>query len=157
MDEKDKLIADQGMQIVLIHRELKSITEYIQNVEKSLTVISTIDKTLITQQAILEAQERRLQILERELADQRLAAMNIANDHSARIQSLRDQARDDRYANQQAFLAKIEEVIKASADRDKEKETRVRALENWRWYILGIMAAAGLALTGVPWKIIFTQ
>jgi len=157
MDEKDKLIADQGMQIVLIHRELKSLTSYIENVDKSLSILGTLDKTLLTQQTILEAQDRRIQNLERDLSEHRNALTSLSNDHSSRIQSLRDQTRDDRYSNQQAFLAKIDEVIKASAEREKEKEGRVRALENWRWYILGIMAAAGLALTGVPWKIIFAN
>lgn len=37
------------------------------------------------------------------------------------------------------------------------EEERIRALENWRWYVLGIMFAIVFFLSGVPWKVIFTN
>ena len=38
-------------------------------------------------------------------------------------------------------------------ESDKDKETRIKALESWRWYVLGIVFAIGFALSGIPWKI----
>lgn len=154
MDEKDKIIADQGTQIVLIHSELKSITAYIENVEKSLSVLGSMDKTIITQQSILESQERRLAQLERENAESHTFYHNMQTEFGNRIQGLKDQSRDDRYTGQQLVVQKLEELGRTFDKRFEEKELRVRALENWRWYILGIMAAAGLVLSGIPWKVV---
>lgn len=157
MDEKDRTVMDQATQIVLIHRELKSILDHLESLDKVLAMIPSMDKTLNTQQNILESQERRLLTLEKENADMRSFWMNAQNDANSRIQGIRDQLRDDRYAGQQQIVDKLTDLATKFDDRFKEKEDRIRHLENWRWYIIGIMAAAGLALTGVPWKIIFAQ
>ena len=157
MDEKDRTVMDQGTQIVLIHHELQAFKDHLENLDKVLAMIPSMDKTLNTQQNILESQERRLLILEKENADMRSFWMNAQNDANSRIQGLRDQLRDDRYSDQQAIVEKLNDLVGKFDVRFKEKEDRIRQLENWRWYIIGIMAAAGLALTGVPWKIIFAQ
>lgn len=158
MDEKDRTVMDQGTQIVLIHRELQAIKDHLENLDKVLAMIPSMDKTLNTQQNILESQERRLLILEKENADMRSFWMNAQNDANSRIQGLRDQLRDDRYSDQQAIVEKLNDLVGKFDVRFKEKEDRIRQLENWRWYIIGIMAAAGLIVPeGVPWKIIFAQ
>ena len=40
---------------------------------------------------------------------------------------------------------------------EEDKETRIKALESWRWYVLGIVFAIGFALSGIPWKIVFSN
>jgi uncharacterized protein (DUF3084 family) len=145
MMNEDKNVGAQNTQIALIHRELKSIADHLSNLDKILTMIPIMDKTLTTQQNILESQERRLLMLEKENTD-------VHN----RIQSLKDQLRDDKFTNQQTIVDKLDNLVSVFETKFKEKEDRIRQLENWRYYILGIIAAGGLLLSGIPWKIVFS-
>lgn len=43
--------------------------------------------------------------------------------------------------------------ISRLAENDKEKENRIKALESWRWYLVGLGFAIMFVVSGIPWKI----
>lgn len=155
MDDKDKIINEQGMQIVLIHRDIKSMTDIIVNIEKTLSTLVVLDRTLLQHQATMDGMERRLVLMEREYTDMRQFHITMTNDMNTRLQVLKDSSNDARNLSQKEIMLKLEEIVKNTDSAFKDKDERIRSLESWRWYLLGIMVAAGFFISGIPWQMIF--
>lgn len=147
----------EATEIAVLHHELKTISNRLEKFEAVQQQLATMSIDILTLKNTTANHDRRIGLIDNELAGIRAAQLNMQSDLSNRIQNLRDELREHRYTGQTDILAKMDALIKTHEDRFKEKEDRIRALENWRWYIIGIMAAAGLVFTGIPWKIVFAQ
>lgn len=157
MDEVTKTVNDLTTQIILINRDIKQLADNYTSLTSKLEDIKSHEKTVNALQAILDSYERRLSILEREYSEFRQFALNVQNDFTNRMQTVKDTARDQQTASAKEILDKLNELNKDIKASFSDYDERVRALESWRWYVLGIVFAVAFFLSGVPWKIIFTQ
>lgn len=157
MDEVTKTVNDLTTQIILINRDIKQLADNYTSLTSKLEDIKSHEKTVNALQAILDSYERRLSILEREYSEFRQFALNVQNDFTNRMQTVKDTARDQQTASAKEILDKLNELNKDIKSSFSDYDDRVRALESWRWYVLGIVFAVAFFLSGVPWKIIFTQ
>lgn len=157
MDEVTKTVNDLTTQIILINRDIKQLADNYTSLTSKLEDIKSHEKTVNALQAILDSYERRLSILEREYSEFRQFALNVQNDFTNRMQTVKDTARDQQTASAKEILDKLNELNKDIKASFSDYDDRVRALESWRWYVLGIVFAVAFFLSGVPWKIIFTQ
>ena len=51
-------------------------------------------------------------------------------------------------------LSHLNSEVKENTTDIRALEQRLSALENWRWYVLGIFLALGIFLSGIPWKVV---
>lgn len=154
--DTDKIVQDQGTQIALIHRELKTITDSLALIHKELGDVRNIDKTITTQAATIEGLTHRLSAVERDSSDFRHIYTNMQTDIISRIQGVKDSTREDRKEDTKEILEKIEELSEKTDKAFKDSNARLSALENWRWYLLGAIAVLVFIAAGIPWQIIFT-
>ena len=157
MDDLAKTVNEHATQIVLINRDIKQLSDNFVSIMSKLDEIKGHERTVTTLQAILDSYERRLSILEREYADFRTFSLNIQNDMNNKMQAIKDTAREQQSASSTDIIKKLDDLSEKSDNKFDEKEERIRALENWRWYVLGIVFAVAFFLSGVPWKVVFSN
>lgn len=154
MDDLAKTVNEHATQIVLINRDIKQLSDNFVSIMSKLDEIKGHERTVTTLQAILDSYERRLSILEREYADFRTFSLNIQNDMNNKMQVIKDTAREQQSASSTDIIKKLDDLSEKFDNKFDEKEERIRALENWRWYVLGIVFAVAFFLSGVPWKVV---
>ena len=157
MDDLAKTVNEHATQIVLINRDIKQLSDNFVSIMSKLDEIKGHERTVTTLQAILDSYERRLSILEREYADFRTFSLNIQNDMNNKMQVIKDTAREQQSASSTDIIKKLDDLSEKFDNKFDEKEERIRALENWRWYVLGIVFAVAFFLSGVPWKVVFSN
>lgn len=157
MDDLTKTVNEHATQIVLINRDIKQLSDNFVSIMSKLDEIKGHERTVTTLQAILDSYERRLSILEREYADFRTFSLNIQNDMNNKMQAIKDTAREQQSASSADIIKKLDDLSEKFDNKFDEKEERIRALENWRWYVLGIVFAVAFFLSGVPWKVVFSN
>lgn len=157
MDDLAKTVNEHATHIVLINRDIKQLSDNFVSIMSKLDEIKGHERTVTTLQAILDSYERRLGILEREYADFRTFSLNIQNDMNNKMQVIKDTAREQQSASSTDIIKKLDDLSEKFDNKFDEKEERIRALENWRWYVLGIVFAVAFFLSGVPWKVVFSN
>ena len=157
MDDLAKTVNEHATHIVLINRDIKQLSDNFVSIMSKLDEIKGHERTVTTLQAILDSYERRLSILEREYADFRTFSLNIQNDMNNKMQVIKDTAREQQSASSTDIIKKLDDLSEKFDNKFDEKEERIRALENWRWYVLGIVFAVAFFLSGVPWKVVFSN
>ena len=154
MDDLAKTVNEHATQSVLINRDIKQLSDNFVSIMSKLDEIKGHERTVTTLQAILDSYERRLSILEREYADFRTFSLNIQNDMNNKMQVIKDTAREQQSASSADIIKKLDDLSEKFDNKFDEKEERIRALESWRWYVLGIVFAVAFFLSGVPWKVV---
>lgn len=157
MDDLAKNVNEHATHIVLINRDIKQLSDNFVSIMSKLDEIKGHERTVTTLQTILDSYERRLSILEREYADFRTFSLNIQNDMNNKMQVIKDTAREQQSASSTDIIKKLDDLSEKFDNKFDEKEERIRALENWRWYVLGIVFAVAFFLSGVPWKVVFSN
>lgn len=157
MDDLAKQVNELTTQIILINRDIKQLADNYTSLNSKLEDTKSHERTMLTLQSLIESQERRILILEREYADFRTFTLNVQNDFSKRVQDTKDAAREQDAASAKEILETLKAMDEKMTEKFVAEEERIRALENWRWYVLGIMFAIAFFLSGVPWKVIFTN
>lgn len=157
MDDLAKQVNELTTQIILINRDIKQLADNYTSLNSKLEDTKSHERTMLTLQSLIESQERRILILEREYADFRTFTLNVQNDFSKRVQDTKDTAREQDAASAKEILETLKAMDEKMTEKFVAEEERIRALENWRWYVLGIMFAIVFFLSGVPWKVIFTN
>jgi hypothetical protein len=71
-----------------------------------------------------------------------------------KMQANKDTAREQQTASSADIIKKLDDLSEKFDNKFDEKEERIRALESWRWYVLGIVFAVAFFLSGVPWKVV---
>lgn len=157
MDESLKTENDLKTQIVLMNRDIKLLVDNYTLILSRLDDMRSQEKAVTSMQNIIDSYERRLSILEREYSEFRQFALNVQTDFTNRMQLVKDTARDQQTASAKEILDKLDGINRDIKGSFNEIEERVRSLESYRWYFFGIIAAVSLFLSGIPWKIIFTN
>lgn len=157
MEDLAKQVNELTTQIILINRDIKQLADNYTSLNSKIEDTKAHERHILTLQSLIDSQERRIVILEREYADFRNFTMGVQNDFAKRLQDSKDAAREQDAASAKEIIDMLKLMDEKMTDKFTEKEDRIRALENWRWYVLGIVFAVAFFLSGVPWKVIFTN
>jgi len=99
------------------------------------------------QEAILESAERRLTMLEENIAKQTEEELSYRKELRQSLEDMKNQTVKERDKRHKEVLDSIQNVHETLISKLDKQDKRITALENWRWYILGATGALVFLLT----------
>jgi chromosome segregation ATPase len=141
--------------IALIKKDIRQIERVFKKVDDAIGQMSEILKTLAVQETVLENNEKRLDLLEQKMILHTEEESKARDEFRKELQEIKDTNRDDREKNHKELIDALATMHKDLTSKLDTQDKRIRDLENWRWYILGISAVLLLAITQFPWASFF--
>jgi len=152
--------SDLKTDIALIKKDVKQIEKFFDKVDAVMTEMSDMTKSLAVQQQILEHFSSKLEDLEERMEEHKAEDIERTRVLHKRLAEYRDSSKEDhkrlsdqsaenrKLRNQEimAELAKLNGNLETRMDdlkrNTEDQETRIRKIENAKWWLIG--AAAGL-------------
>lgn len=141
--------------IALIKKDINQIEKVFKKVDDAIGQMSEILQALAVQETILENNEKRVSLVEQRM----LAHLETEEKHRKEleedIESIKEDAREDRERRHKELMKCLNGMNESLNEKLDTQDKRIRALENWRWYVLGGTAVIMLILIKFPWTILF--
>jgi len=145
--EKTNLETD----IAVIKTDIKAINKFFGRVESSLDLMSVLQQQVAVQAETLKFQGTKLEDIEEVCTSYKKEESVRLNVLSDRLEEYRRMARDDhqklseaaaekRVANNNEILERLDKMERSLHERITQQTKRINALENWRYYMMGISA-----------------
>jgi DNA repair exonuclease SbcCD ATPase subunit len=149
--------------VALIKKDIKQIERFFSKFDTALESMSEISQKVAVQGEVLKNTVDKLQDLDERMGEHRQEDIERTNIISERLEAYRSSSREDH-----ARLA--ETSAKNRAERNKEimselhkmngslekrltvLDDRIKMLEQWKWYIMGLGAVIVFILANIPWK-----
>jgi len=141
--------------IALIKHDIRQIERVFKKVDDAISQMSEILKTIAVQETILENQEKRLSIVEQKMILHITEETRARDEFKKELQDIKESNRDDREKNHKELMSVLTNMHADINTKLEKQDKRIRDLENWRWYMIGIGAILLLIITKFPWAIIF--
>jgi DNA repair ATPase RecN len=141
--------------IALIKHDIRQIERVFKKVDDAISQMSEILKTIAVQETILENQEKRLSIVEQKMILHITEETKARDEFKKELQDIKESNRDDREKNHKELMSVLTNMHADINTKLEKQDKRIRDLENWRWYMIGIGAILLLIITKFPWAIIF--
>ena len=153
--------------IALIKKDIANMNKFFGRVETTIDMMGELTKDVAVRNEILEHTKQKLDDVEKMCDDHRrtdLLALNVMSDRleeyrrSAREdhQRLADHNADKRIKASKEIIDRIDSMEKALHARMNETTKKINALENWRYYIMGVGGALMLLLAKLNWPGLFS-
>lgn len=141
--------------IALIKKDINQIERVFKKVDDAIGQMSEILQSLAVQETILENNEKRISLVEQRIIAHIESEEKLRRDLEEDIESIKTDAREDRERRHKEVIECLNNMNKSITEKLDKQDRRIRDLENWRWYILGIGAVLIFILTKFPWTILF--
>lgn len=141
--------------IALIQKDVKQIEHVFKKVDYAVEQMSEILKTIAVQENVLENNERRVSVLEETLKRHHEDEEKFRKEFGHKFDEMKESAQKERERRHRELLVSIENLNKSMSEKLEKQDKRIQALENWRWYILGIGAVLLFILNKLPWALLF--
>lgn len=152
--------------IALIKADLKSMNKFFGRVENSLEMMTELSKNVAVQNEILDNTKEKLEDVERLCEDTKRTdelRMNVLSD---RLEEYRRSSRADheklaahnaekRATSNKEILEKLEQMEGQLHNRINDQTKRINALENWRYYMMGVGFVIILLVARINWPSLF--
>jgi CRISPR/Cas system CSM-associated protein Csm2 small subunit len=76
-------------------------------------------------------------------------------DLNTKLEDMKTTAQQERERRHKEVIEAITKSHEALGKKIDQQDKRIRALENWRWYVLGVAAVIMLIITKFPWSALF--
>jgi len=153
--------------IALIKADLKSMNKFFGRVENSLEMMAELSKNVAVQNEVLDNTKDKLEDVEKLCEETKRTdelRMTVLSD---RLEEYRRSAREDhqRLADHNAskrtdsvkeILDRLDQMEKQLHQRINDQTKRVNALENWRYYMMGMGFVIVLLVARVNWPSLFS-
>jgi hypothetical protein len=153
--------------IALIKADLKSMNKFFGRVENSLEMMAELSKNVAVQNEILDNTKEKLEVVERLCEDTKRTdelRMNVLSD---RLEEYRRSSRADheklavhnaekRATSNKEVLEKLEQMESQLHNRINDQTKRINALENWRYYMMGVGFVIILLVARINWPSLFS-
>jgi phosphoenolpyruvate carboxylase len=160
--EKDNWETD----IRLIQSDIKQINKFFGKVEKSIDSMSELSKNVAVQSEILDFTKAKLEDVERLCEDTRRTDEMRMTVLSDRLEEYRRSAREDhqkladhnatkRTSSNKEILDKLNAIETGLHQRINEQNKKIGALENWRYYMMGVGAVLMFLMAKLNWPDMF--
>jgi rubrerythrin len=141
--------------IALIKHDIRQIERVFKKVDDAISQMSEILKTIAVQETILENQEKRLSIVEQKMILHITEETRARDEFKKELQDIKESNRDDREKNHKELMSVLTNMHADINTKLEKQDKRIRDLENWRWYMIGIGAILLLIITKFPWAALF--
>jgi len=151
----DNEINNLKTDIALIQKDVKQIERVFKKVDDAVGQMSDIFKTMAVQEMVLENTEKRIHSAEETFKKHNEEVEAFRKEMNLKLEDIKDTAQKERQARHVELLASIENLNKNLSEKLDKQDKRIQALENWRWYILGIAVVFLFILNKLPWAVLF--
>jgi hypothetical protein len=141
--------------IALIQKDVKQIERVFQKVDNAVQQMAEIHKALAVQENILENNEKRISIVEDKLIKHNEDELIFRKELNSKLEDMKTVSQIERERRHKEVLESIEKLNKNMSEKLDKQDKRISALENWRWYLLGIGAVLLFILNKIPWAALF--
>lgn len=141
--------------IALIQKDVKQIERVFQKVDNAVEQMSDIFKTLAVQEMVFENTDKRVSNIEENFKKHNEEEEAFRKELNLKLEDMKDTAQKERNARHAELLASIQCLNDNLSEKLDKQDERIKTLENWRWYLLGIGAVILLILNNIPWSILF--
>ena len=141
--------------IALIQKDVKQIERVFQKVDNAVERMAEIHKALAVQENILENNEKRISIVEDKLIKYNEDEIEFRKELSNKLEDMRTSDRLEREKRHKELLESIEKMNKGVSEKLDKQDKRISALENWRWYMVGIGFVIIFIINKIPWTSFF--
>lgn len=154
--------------IALIKKDIKQIERFFTKIDEAVNVMSDITKNLAVQEAVMKGTQEKLDFLDSKIEDHtkvdlegRLAIkekLEDARDEFRReLSSITEKTSSQFETKEDEILEKIEELSKTINEKMNTQDRRIRSLENYKWYIMGIGGVVVFLATYLPFLDLFNK
>ena len=152
--------------IALIKSDIKVINKYFEKVDTSLDILSELQKTVAAQSVTLKFQGDKLDDVEEVCNSYKKEESLRLTVLSDRLEEYRRMAREDhqrltesnqtkRDASNKEILDKLDKMERSLHERITQQTKRINALENWRYYMMGVGAVLIFLVAKLNWPQLF--
>ena len=141
--------------IALIQKDVKQIETIFRKVDDAVCQMTEILKTIAVQENILENNEKRVTTLEESIKKHNDDEVQFRKELTTKFDDMKETSQKERERYHRELLDSIENMNKNMSEKLETQDKRIQALENWRWYILGIGAVLLFLINKLPWAIFF--
>lgn len=141
--------------IALIQKDVKQIENIFKKVDNAVGQMSEILKTIAVQENILENNERRVSTLEETIKKHNEEEEQFRKELTQKFDDMKETSQKERERRHREVLDSIENLNKSMTEKLENQDKRIQALENWRWYLLGIGAVLLFIVNKIPWETFF--
>ena len=152
--------------IALIKSDIKQINKFFGRVETSLEIVAQLQQQVAVQAETLKFQGDKLEDVEdicTSYKKEEAVRLNVLSD---RLEEYRRMAREDhqrlsdassekRNESNKEILEKLDQMEKSLHDRITQQTKRINALENWRYYMMGVGAVLLFLVAKLNWPQLF--
>lgn len=133
--------------VALIKKDIKQIDRVFSKVDTAIEEMSELHKIAAVQETILENTERRLTSLEDNFVKHGEEELQFRKDLNKSLEEMKNDAQKQRERRHREILEMLQQMSTNLDTKLEVQDKRIRALENWRWWILGASAALVFILT----------
>jgi phosphoenolpyruvate carboxylase len=152
--------------IRLIQSDIKQINKFFGKVEKSIDSMAELSKNVAVQSEILDFTKAKLEDVEKLCEDTRKTDEMRMTVISDRLEEYRRSAREDhqkladhnankRTSSNKEILDKLNAIETGLHQRINEQNKKIGALENWRYYMMGVGAVLMFLMAKLNWPEMF--
>jgi flagellar biosynthesis GTPase FlhF len=137
--------------IALIKQDIRQIERVFKKVDDAISKMSEILKTLAVQETVLENNDKRLTLLEQKMILHTEEESKARDEFRKELHTMREANRDDREKRHKELLEALDKMNSTLTTKLDNQDKRIRDLENWRWYIIGIGVVLLIIISNIPW------
>ncbi len=153
--------------IRLIQSDIKQIQKFFNKVETSMDVMVDLSKNVAVQSEVIAFTKEKLEEIERTVDETRRNEDLRLQVLSDRLEEYRRSSRGDheklaqhnaekRAMSNKEILEKLEVMERGLHSRINDQTKKISALENWRYYIMGVSAVIMVFIAKWSWPDMFS-
>lgn len=152
--------------IALIKSDIKVINKYFEKVDTTLDAMAELQKTVAAQTVTLKFQGEKLEDVEnvcnsyKKEESLRLTVLSDRLEEYRRMaredhQKLSDASNEKRNSSNKEILERLDQMERTLHERITDQTKRINALENWRYYMMGVGAVLIFLVAKLNWPQLF--
>jgi len=152
--------------IRLIQSDIKQIQKFFNKVESSMELMVDLSKNVAVQSEVIAFTKEKLEEIERTVDETRRNEDLRLQVLSDRLEEYRRSSRGDheklaqhnagkRAMSNKEILEKLEVMERGLHSRINDQNKKVNALENWKYYMMGIGGVIVLLVARINWPYLF--
>jgi predicted RNase H-like nuclease (RuvC/YqgF family) len=127
--------------VALIKKDINHIEKVFEKVEHAVYDMTQLHKISAVQETILENAERRIENLEDAFVKHNAEELEYRKELNKTLTDMREDAQIQRERRHKEVLESIQNMHTTLSSKLDVQDKRIRALEDWRWWILGASGA----------------
>ena len=133
--------------VALIKKDINQIERVFDKVDHAVGDMAELHKIAAVQETILENAERRIETLEDTLIKHSEEEAAYRKELNKNLEDMKVDGQTQRERRHKEVMESIQNMHATLSSKLEVQDKRIRALENWRWWILGVSAALVFVLT----------